>query len=148
MTENTITAALSPARLATLPREALVRLALKLDAVVTGANGAAYLALADVLDEPLGMPSGMLRAVGAFLLVFSLGVWLVATRQAVRPGAVAAVIAANLLWVVESLALVAFDWFSPATAGAVWVVLQALVVGGFAALQVRGLRRPALDSAA
>ena len=140
-TENTLTA-LSPARLATLPREALVRLALKLDAVVTGANGAAYLALAGVLDEPLGMPAGFLRGVGAFLLVFALAVWAVASRPVVRPGAVAAVIAANLVWVVESLALVAFDWFTPATAGAVWTVLQAVVVGGFATLQLYALRRP------
>ena len=142
MTENTITA-LSPARLATLPREALVRLALKLDAVVTGANGAAYLVLSGVLDEPLGMPAGFLRGVGAFLLVFALGVWFVASRPSVRPAAVVAVIAANLVWVVESLALVAFDWFSPTTGGAVWVVLQAIVVAGFALLQLYAVRRPA-----
>ena len=141
MTENTITAALSPARLATLPREALVRLALKLDAVVTGANGAAYLALAGVLDEPLGMPAGFLRGAGAFLLVFALAVWAVAARPSVRPAAVAAVIAANLVWVVESLALVAFDWLTPSTAGAVWVVMQAVVVAGFAGLQLYALRR-------
>ena len=140
MTE--ITTSLSPARLATLPREALVRLALKLDAVVTGANGVAYLALADVLDAPLGMPAGFLRGVGAFLLVFALAVWAAATRETVRPAAAAAVVAANLVWVVESVALVAFDWFTPATAGAVWTVLQAVVVGGFAALQLYALRRP------
>jgi hypothetical protein len=69
-------------------------------------------------------------------------VWAVATRQAVRPAAVAAVVAANLAWVVESMALVAFDWFTPATAGAVWTVLQALVVGGYAGLQLYALRRP------
>jgi hypothetical protein len=124
-----------------MPREALVRLALKLDAVVTGANGVAYLALADVLAGPLGMPSGMLRVVGAFLLLFTVGVWFVAVRAAVRPGAVGVVIVANVAWGIESLALVAFDWFTPTTGGAVWTVLQALVVADFALLQVFALRR-------
>ena len=137
------TTAISPARPATLPREGFVRLALKIDAVVTGANGAAYLAAAEILDSPLGLPAGMLRAVGAFLLVFALAVWAIGTRPVLRPALVTAVIAANVVWVVESLALVAFDWFSPATAGIVWAVLQALVVGGFAALQASALRRGA-----
>src|SRR5688500_18955816 len=110
----TDTTAISPARPATLPREGLVRLALKIDAVVTGANGAAYLAAAEVLDSPLGLPAGMLRAVGAFLLVFALAVWAIGSRPVLRPALVTAVIAANVVWVVESLALVAFDWFSPA----------------------------------
>lgn len=135
MTE--ITTSLSPARLATLPREALVRLALKLDAVVTGANGVAYLALAGVLDAPLGMPAGFLRGVGAFLVLYALFVWVARTPL------VALVAAANAVWVVASLALVAFDWFEPTTGGAVWTVLQAVVVADFALLQVYVLRRPA-----
>lgn len=116
------------------------RFVLRLDAVVTGANGAAYLAGAGLLDSVLGLPAGMLRAVGAFLLVFAAAVWTASSSTPVRPAAVLAVAGANLAWVVESLALVAFGWFSPATAGSVWVVLQALVVGGFAALQLASLR--------
>jgi hypothetical protein len=42
-------------RIAAIPAEAALRLVLRLDAVVTGANGVAYLALADVLDSPLGI---------------------------------------------------------------------------------------------
>lgn len=135
------TTAVAPARPATMPREGLVRLALKIDAVVTGANGAAYLAGAEILDSPLGLPAGMLRAAGAFLLVFALAVWAIGSRPVLRPALVTAVIAANVVWVVESLALVAFDWLTPATAGVVWVVLQAIVVGGFAALQTAAMRR-------
>jgi hypothetical protein len=125
-----------------------LRLALQIDAVVTGANGAAYLAGAGLLDSPLGLPAGMLRGVGAFLLVYALAVWAAARPSVPRPAAVAAIALANVAWVIESLALVGFDWFSPSTVGAVWVVLQALVVGGFAALQVRGLRSARLQSAA
>ena len=119
----------------------LLRVALRLDAVVTGANGLGYLVLADVLDGTLGLPAGMLRGIGAFLLAFAVAVWLVARPATISRGAAAVVVAANVLWVIDSLALVAFDWGTPTTAGAVWAVLQAGVVALFAALQVAGLRR-------
>src|SRR5690625_1760606 len=44
-----------------------LRFALTLDAVVTGANGAAYLVAAGALDDLLGVPTGLLRGIGAFL---------------------------------------------------------------------------------
>ena len=55
------------------PRHAtggLLRFALKLDGVVTGANGVVYLAGAPLLDGWLGLPAGMLMAVGAALIVY------------------------------------------------------------------------------
>ena len=70
-------------RITALPREAQLRLALKLDAVVTGANGAAYLALAGPLEDLLGVDAALLRGVGAFLLVFAAFVAYVATRPEV-----------------------------------------------------------------
>ena len=127
-------------RVATLRGDALVRVALKLDAVVTGANGAAYLAGASLLDGPLGMPTSFLRAVGAFLIVFAACVWYTATREQVNRAAVWAIVTLNALWVVDSLALVALDWYSPTTGGAVWAVMQAIVVGAFAGLQAYALR--------
>jgi len=93
--------------------DGLLRAALMLDALVTGANGAAYLVLAGPLGDLLGLPAGFLRATGAFLAVFAAAVWLVATRP--RPGrtAVAAVIAANVLWVADSLLFLALGWHDP-----------------------------------
>ena len=73
--------------------DALLRLVLKVDAVVTGANGIAYLTLAGPLADLFDVPAGFLRGLGAFLAVFSVAVWLVALRP--RPWA-AAVIAANV----------------------------------------------------
>ena len=128
-------------RIASLPGDALARLALKLDAVVTGANGVAYLVAANALDEPLGLPAGLLREVGAFLVVFAAGLAFTATRPRLSRHAVAAVVVLNVLWVIDSLALVAFGWYDPTTAGAVWTVLQAIVVAGFAGLQAYALRR-------
>lgn len=123
--------------LGALPRQPLLALSLKLDAVVTGATGVAYLALADPLSDLFALPVGFLRAIGAFLVVFSVGVWLAALRP--RPWATA-VIAANLPWILASIALVVFDLHDPNTFGALWTMLQALVVALFAALQLLGLR--------
>lgn len=132
---TTTTAARTPTR-----PGSLLRTALRLDAVVTGANGAAYLAAAPLLDDVLGLPTALLRGAGAFLLAFAVAVWLVAARPRTSTVAVEAVVAANVLWAVGSVVAVATGAGSPTTVGAVWLVLQAVVVAGFAALQVTGLR--------
>lgn len=124
---------------ATTTSPSLLRLALRADAVVSGLNGAAYLLAAGWLSELLGLPTGVLRALGVFLLVFAAAVWLVADRP-VRP-AVATVIAGNLAWAAGSLVVAATDLGTPTVLGAVWVVLQAVVVAGLAVAQTVGLRR-------
>lgn len=123
-----------------LPGEALVRVALKLDAAVTGLNGAAYVAGASVLADPLGLSATALRGVGAFLLFYAAGVGIVATRAAVRPAAAWAVVALNAAWALDSLAVAALGWGTPTALGAAWIVLQGIVVAGFAAAQWAGLR--------
>ena len=119
----------------------LLRIALKLDAVVTGANGLAYLVAAGPIGDALGLSPALLRGAGAFLLVFAALVALTATRPSVPRGAVVAIIAANAVWAVDSLVAALAGWGSPTTAGTVWIVLQAIVVAGFAELQLTGLRR-------
>jgi hypothetical protein len=119
----------------------LLRLALRADAVVTGVNGAAYLLLAGPLSDLLGPPAGVLRGIGIFLLAFAAAVWLVADRPAAP--AVRVVITGNLLWAAGSIAVVVVGLGSLTTIGAVWTVLQAVVVAGFAVLQTAGLRRAA-----
>ncbi len=137
----TTSAAASTAAPATRLRSpGLLRQALRLDALVTGLNGAAYLAAAPFLDDLLGLPAGPLQAVGAFLLAYSGVVWAVGSRPRIDPRAAGAVVVVNLLWALDSVALAATGWGSPTTAGTVWIVLQAGVVGAFAALQWLGLR--------
>ena len=121
--------------------DALLRLALRLDAVVTGANGAAYLLAAPFLDDLLGLAPGLLRGLGAFLLVFGGAVWLVGSSRTVPAGAARTVVTANALWAAGSLVVVAVGTGTPTTVGAVWLVLQAGVVAAFAVLQTAGLRR-------
>jgi hypothetical protein len=128
-------------RIADVPREAVLRLTLQVDAVVTGANGLAYLAAAGALDSVLGVPADFLRGIGAFLVLFAAGVWAVSSRPRLGRSAVTTVIAMNAAWAGASIALVAADWHTPTPGGAVWTVLQALTVGGFAAAQLWALRR-------
>ena len=126
------------------PRHAtggLLRFALTLDGVATGANGVLYLAGAPLLDGWLGLPTGMLMAVGAALIVYAALVLRLATRPAMLRPAVVAVIAANALWTVDSLIALALDWFTPTTAGQILIAAQAVLVAGLATLQYVGLRR-------
>jgi hypothetical protein len=134
---------MSAAQLAALARttepNTMLRRFLALDAVVTGANAVAYLAASAPLGRLLGVGSGLLLEAGAFLAVFAACVGVLAARP--RPAALAAraVIEANLAWTALSLAALAL-WLTPSTAGAVWGVLQAVAVAGFAALQYVALR--------
>ncbi len=49
-----------------------------------------------------------------------------------------AVVAGNAIWALDSVVAALAGWGDPTTAGTVWLVLQALVVAGFAALQLAG----------
>ncbi|SDJ52982.1 hypothetical protein [Streptomyces indicus] len=120
------------------PRAAL-RLFLGLDAVVTGANGLAYVLANGPLGRLLGVGSGLLLALGAGLVVFAAGVGLLAARQRPPVLPVRAVVEINLAWAVMSLVALVV-WFSPSTAGTVWIPMQAVTVAGFAALQYTALR--------
>ncbi len=119
----------------------LLRVALRADAAVTGANGLAYLAAAPLLTGLLGVPAGALRGLGAFLAVYAAGVALVAARPRISAGATEVVVGVNLLWAAGSVTAVVTDRFALTPTGTAWVLLQAAVVAGFAALQLTALRR-------
>ncbi|WP_278265602.1 hypothetical protein [Nocardia sp. AG03] len=120
---------------------ALLPFSLRLDAVVTTANGLAYLALAGPLENLLGLDAGLGRAIGVFLTVYGLAVAVIGTRDPINRTATAAVAIGNSGWVVASLAALISGALSLTTVGAVWAVLQSITVGAFAALQYLALRR-------
>jgi hypothetical protein len=130
-----------------MPAETLLATVLKIDAVVSGANGLAYLVAADVLDSPLGISGGLLRSLGVTLLVFAGAVYHVGTRRPIPTKPVRLVIAANAVWAADSLLAVGAGWLTPTAAGALWVVAQAVVVAAFAALQRRALTASAASVA-
>jgi hypothetical protein len=108
---------------------------LLLDAVVTGVNALAYLFLSTVITEHLGYPAGL------FLAAFVVLVLVTALRAPVSTNAVKVVIAVNILWPVASIIALASGWLEATTLGAVWAVLQAVVVAAFAGLQAYGLKK-------
>ncbi|MBJ7522042.1 MAG: hypothetical protein JHC84_20240 [Solirubrobacteraceae bacterium] len=115
----------------------ILRPALVTDAVVSAANGVAYLAAAGPLSDLLGLSEPLLRGLGAFMLVYAAVVALVARTP--RRGTVLAIVVGNAVWAIDSL-LVAALWNEPTTTGTVWIALQGLVVGGFAVTQFIGRR--------
>ncbi|WP_192809490.1 hypothetical protein [Actinomadura rudentiformis] len=119
----------------------LMKVALRLDAVVTGANGLAYLALAGPLDDLLGLSTAHSYALGAFLLAYAAAVWAISVPARANRVAVTAVIEANLLWTVLSVVTVVAGWLSLNAVGATWAILQAGTVAGFAGVQYLALRR-------
>lgn len=119
-------------------RTGLLRPALVADAVVSAANGVAYLAAAAPIGDALGLSPGLLRGVGVFCLVWSVCVALVARTP--RRGTVTAVVVLNAIWAIDSLVVAAAGWGDPTTAGTVWIVFQALAVAGLATLQAVGRR--------
>lgn len=123
----------------------LLHLALRVDALVTGANGLAYLAAAPLLDDILGTDTGFLRAIGTFLLVYGIGVWLLGSQERPNPLGVALTIAANTMWAIASIGFASTDSADLTAIGIVWIVMQAGVVGLFAVLQILGLRRSKLN---
>ncbi|WP_113704291.1 hypothetical protein [Nonomuraea lactucae] len=126
---------------ATTDRTKFLRLALAVDAAVTGVNGLAYLAGAPLAGDLLGPGTGLLRGLGAFLLVYGSAVGLLAGRPAISAAGTRAVIGLNAVWAVGSVVAVVTGAVEFTTVGAVWAILQALVVAVFAELQVMGLRR-------
>ncbi|UYQ65513.1 hypothetical protein [Streptomyces peucetius] len=125
----------------TEPRTMLRRF-LAADAVVTGANGVAYAAASGPLGRLLGVDSTLLAGLGVFLVAYGLGVGLLTARPRPPRAGVTLVVDANILWSLLSVAALVL-WLDPTAAGAVWTVLQALAVAGFAVLQWSALRAAA-----
>lgn len=129
------------ARTAGTDSAALLRLALRLDAVASGALGLLGLAAAPLLTDLLGPPTPVLRGIGAFCLVYAAALVLLAARPTIpRPPALA-VVAGNTAWVLGSVVAVVAGWGVLTALGVAVALAQAAAVAGFAALQWRGLRR-------
>jgi hypothetical protein len=127
------------------PAVGLLRRWLALDAVVTGLCAVACLTASGPAGRLLGVGSGLLLALGGFLLVYAAAVGWLAARRLPPAFAVSCVVEANVLWALASMAALAL-WLSPSTTGTVWIPLQAATVAGFAALQYAALRAARADA--
>ncbi|MEN3377271.1 MAG: hypothetical protein V7604_2626 [Hyphomicrobiales bacterium] len=121
-----------------------LRYALLADAIASGATGLLLIAGAGVLESLLNIPLALSREAGLVLIPYVAFVATVGTRETIARGAVWAVIAANAVWALASVALLVSGWIAPNLLGVVFIALQAAVVAVFGELQFVGLRRSAL----
>ncbi len=113
-----------------------LRAILTLDAIASGAMGLLLLLGATFLDGLLDLPLNLLRVAGAILLPWTAFLLMAASRQQVSRAAVRGIVAVNVAWVVASLVLLAGSWVDPSALGIAFVIVQAIAVAGFAAIQI------------
>jgi hypothetical protein len=118
-----------------------LRHAVLVDAAVSGTMGVLLSLGAGLLAHPLGLTVALLRWTGVILIPFAAHLLWVATRANASPDAVRAIIGVNVVWAVGTPLLLVSGWMKPTPLGELFVLLQAVVVAGFAYLEYRGLRR-------
>jgi hypothetical protein len=121
----------------------LLRVSLRLDALVSAAFGALLLLAGPVLTDLLGAPLALLWPVGAVALAYAVGLWVLERQPRVAGSAAWTVIALNAAWAAASVLLLVLGGLPLTGLGIAFVLLQALIVAGFADLQFLGLRRSA-----
>jgi hypothetical protein len=121
--------------------ENLLRLSLRLDAIVSGVFGGLLVAGAPLLADVLGVPSGVLWAVGAVSLAYAGGLVLAERRPRISPITAWTVIVLNVVWAAVSVLLAVLSVLPLTGVGIAFVLLQAGIVAGLADLQFVAVRR-------
>ncbi len=119
----------------------LLRLALRLDALMSLAAGAATLTRASALAAEIGAPAAAVTALGAFMLAYGLLAGVLGTCRQLPRWLVLGLVIGNALWALDSLLLLATGWIDPSWFGVSLIVAQALLVALVSALQGAGLQR-------
>ncbi|MET3889627.1 hypothetical protein ABIE41_000703 [Bosea sp. OAE506] len=119
----------------------LLRGALALDAAACAGMGGLLSLAAAPLSPLLGLPEPLLRGAGLLLLpCAALLAWL-SRRPELPRLAVLAVIGVNLMWIADSLLLLAGGWFAPTGLGIAFVLAQAGAVLALTMAETVGLGR-------
>jgi hypothetical protein len=121
-----------------------LRYALLADAIASGATGLLLIVGAGLLESFTNIPVALAREAGLVLIPYVAFVATVGTRENIMRGAVWAIIAANAVWALASVALLVSGWIAPNVLGVIFVAMQAAVVAVFGELQFIGLRRSAM----
>jgi hypothetical protein len=119
----------------------LLRTALRLDALVSAGFGVLVLLGGPLLADVLGLPAGLLWPVGGVVVAYAAGLWLAQARTPISVSIGWSVIALNVAWASASVVAVVLGWWPLTGLGMTFVLLQAVVVAGFADLQFVGVRR-------
>jgi hypothetical protein len=110
------------------------------DAAISGAVGVLSLAGAAWLDSVLDLPTALLAASGGIMVVYALGLLLLAMREPIPAAGGRAVVAGNLLWAAACIVLLFGGWIDPNALGVAFVIVQVVAVLAFAELQAMALR--------
>jgi len=125
-----------------------LRIVIALDAAACGVMGAAFAFDAGWMAAPLGLSPSLMQPVGLFLLPYAgLLAWLASRPVLPRP-VVWTLVGFNVVWAIESIALVALGWAQPTTLGLAVVVGQAVAALIVAELQYLALRRARREAVA
>lgn len=125
----------------TADRSQFLRRVLWTDALASAASVVLVLVGAAWLEPLLGLPQIFLRNAALILIPFVALEIFTATRAPLSRELVWAVIAINLIWVIESVAVLFTREPNPTGFGYALIVVQALVVAVLAELEYLGLRR-------
>ena len=118
-----------------------LRTILKLDAATCFSSGLLLTLGATLLSPWLGLPATFLFYAGLALLPAGLFILWTALRPMLPQWALLLIIVGNVLWSVESLVLLTMPNMAPRTMlGTICVIMQAVMVAGFALLEWRGYR--------
>ena len=125
----------------TAVRSNFLRAVIALNAAACGIAGAALAFDSQPLAGPLGLSPALMQPVGLFLAGYAaLLAWL-ASRSALPRAVVWSLVGFELLWAVESVAMLALNWAQPTPLGLGVVIGQALGAVVVADLQYLALRR-------
>jgi hypothetical protein len=116
----------------------LLRFALKVDAVVSGAVGALLAAGGTALAGPLGASAAFLVTIGVLLVGYAMVLYFFAARPAISRRVAWAAVVINILWVLASIDVATTGL---TRVGVGFVLAQAAAALVFADLEVLGLRR-------
>ncbi|HEY0662004.1 MAG TPA: hypothetical protein VGD21_11880 [Lysobacter sp.] len=119
----------------------LLRRAVQLDAVATGAMALLLVLAAAPLAGLLHLPETLLRGAGGVLLAYVAFLGWLLLRERIGAPMAWTVITINAVWTLASFVLLAAGWGAPNVLGVTFVVAQALAVLVFAELQYVGLKR-------
>ena len=135
-----MTATTATALPVTAAKDAFLRFAMRLDAVLTGLIGIAGAAFAPRVAELSGTTPTMEYALAAFFIAYGVAVFALSLSKQVRvPGIV--VIAGNLVYTVLAIAVVLAGVWPLTTTGVVLTLASGVYTLVMADLQYMGLRR-------
>ena len=121
-------------------RDALLRLAMRVDAVIVGIAGVALLAAAGWFSDLTGLPVSVEYGVGIFSVAYGIAVFTLAAIDRVRPAGIGTVIA-NLACTAIAVAVVLTDVVALTGAGVAFVIATGLYTLVMAEWQYAGVRR-------